>query len=89
MENRMNTTLNERIGHIEGAGSAVNQNGHLAAEASTALRHYEPDGKSDPSGPPPTTSSTKKRLTRAIGAIAAAAVMVGAGVYYCRFVMPF
>jgi membrane fusion protein (multidrug efflux system) len=85
----MNTTLNERIGRIEEAVSAANENGHLAAEAPIALRHQEPDGKSDPSAPSPTTSGAKKRLTRSLGAIAAAAVVAGAGVYYCRFVLPF
>lgn len=85
----MNVTFEQQNDQNGTAASAVSKNGHLAAEVPGALRHQETDGNSIPSGPPPAIGTAKKRLPRALAAIAGAAAVVAAGVYYCRCVLPF
>lgn len=85
----MNTPLDQRHSHNETAAGALNENGQLAADPPAASPRQETNGEKTPSGPPPTTGAVRNRLPRMLAAIAAAAVVGVAGVYYFSFVLPF
>ena len=81
----MNTTLDQRNGHIE---THVNDNGHLAEELPAAPKRQESDGGGTRLDAPP-NNAAKQALPRALAAIAAAVVIAGTAVYYTRCVLPF
>ena len=85
MRSNMNTTLDQRNGHIE---TDVNDNEHLASELSAAPKRQEGDGGGTRLDAP-TSSAAKKALPRALAAVAAATVIAGTAVYYTRCVLPF
>jgi membrane fusion protein (multidrug efflux system) len=61
-----------------------------AVETPATLQSQNPGGNEKiPADPPPNTGAAKKRLHQALAAVAALIVVLAAGVYYIRFVLPY
>jgi len=90
MKTDMNTTINLRNGH--GANGTADKDARenlTAVEMPSTLRPQAANGEKHPSGAPPISGASRKRLRQTLAAIAAAVVAVAAGVYYHQFVLPF
>ncbi|HXC35765.1 MAG TPA: HlyD family secretion protein, partial [Candidatus Acidoferrales bacterium] len=86
----MNTTINLRNGHsANGTADKDAQENLTAVEMPSTLRPQAANGEEHPSGAPPVSGASRKRLRQTLAAIAATVVAVAAGVYYHQFVLPF
>lgn len=87
----MNNPSYEHASHSETTVNDFHARGNLTTvEMPDTLRRPNPNGdEKNPQGPPPEKGAAKKRLSRAISAIAAVIVAAGAGVYYCEWVLPY
>jgi membrane fusion protein (multidrug efflux system) len=89
----MNDMNDNHDSHAEIATNDFDTRGNSTPvdETPTTLRRPNPNGDEKiPTGSPPNNKGTaKKRLPRALAALAALAVTVAVGVYYFRFVAPF